>query len=316
MIDWSQKRVLVLGSKPGNQFPLWRGIEQGIAKLQKRGAAVLYLALNDQDIPGRTGEALAFQPTHTLMAGTRPANLMRTPSLLKLLPGLKALWHCDLRPPHTEYAAFKGVLDYVFLVWHTRSGDFDTRKWFNVTGALPRYMPQASPRYNALPNRVPNDTCVFIGDIKDQRFHSERKGIAQALHANVINKTARNDRLKIELRSPTIYRSARYCLSMSPIEPLYTSLRTYNILGCGGLMLLRKFPLCERLFKHGEHALMFDTPGEAISLIQRYNNDPEARDTIADAGLLLQRAKHTGAHRLFNMIEDMDTGCGFKGFLR
>jgi spore maturation protein CgeB len=129
--------------------------------------------------------------------------------------------------------------------------------------------------------------------------------MCSALGAKVMNARERSARLAIEAQMPALYRSSRYCLSMSPLAPGYTSVRTYSILACGGLMLLHRFPGAERIFNDGEHAVLFDTAEEAQARMAELDTEPELRARIADAGRRLHAERHTVAHRIVTICRQV-----------
>jgi spore maturation protein CgeB len=137
-----------------------------------------------------------------------------------------------------------------------------------------------------------------------------------ALGAKVINSRHRHERLKIEARMPELYRSSRYVLSMSPRAPGYTSVRTYSILACGGLLLLHGFPEADRLFTHREHAILFDTAEEAATLLAELDEKEHQREWIAENGRRLHATKHTLAHRVLSICAEVEgLSQGFNGWL-
>lgn len=81
----------------------------------------------------------------------------------------------------------------------------------------------------------------------------------------------------------------------------YSSDRIFRILGCGALLLTKRFPLmsCYGL-QHGDNCLVWDTPAEAVDLARAYCA-PERqaeREQIAAAGQRLAAERHTWEARM------------------
>jgi spore maturation protein CgeB len=166
------------------------------------------------------------------------------------------------------------------------------------------YCPQGAPLRE--PVEIPDaPRVVFVGDLANSTYHVGRRAICNALEARVLNARERSARLAIEAQMPALYRSSRYCLSASPLAPGYTSVRTYSILACGGLMPLHRFPGAERLFTHGENALLFDTAEEARQLTRELDDQPEERARIAENGRRLHAERHTVAHRIVSLCRQV-----------
>jgi spore maturation protein CgeB len=146
---------------------------------------------------------------------------------------------------------------------------------------------------------------VFVGDVANATYHQGRAAICRELGATVINSRDRAGRLAVEARMPALYRTARYVLSMSPRAPAYTSVRTYSILACGGLMLLHRFPDADRLFRDGEHAILFNKASELRGRIEELDQDEARRERIAAAGRELHASKHTVTHRVLSICRTM-----------
>ena len=123
-----------------------------------------------------------------------------------------------------------------------------------------------------------------------------------------MNHRDRPGRLALEGRLPELYRSARYVLSASPLAPGYTSVRTYSVLSCGGLMLLHRFPGADELFTDGVDAVLFDTVEDLKERLLVLDGDPERREDIATAGRELLATRHTVAHRVIAICREV-LGC-------
>jgi Glycosyl transferases group 1 len=265
-------------------------------------------------------EIHSFNP-HVLIAySTRPPALATLARNIRAINCRRALWFCDLRPPNVA-SLIRGSFDGIFLPWtgrfHNPSlqlGDCHVEAWNKLCHARCWYMPQAAELREVTPSPTHAHSVVFVGDLA-LPCHRGRQKLCRAVGAKVINAREGRARAEIYRASPMLYASSGFCLSTSPLADGYTSNRTYNITGCGGLLLLQRFPDADRLFTHGEHALMFDTSSEATALIERFRGDEQERSRLKFAGWKLASRKHTWAHRLLNIASNvMGTDSTFWGF--
>jgi hypothetical protein len=255
-----------------------------------------------------------------VIANTRIAMLKGAPPRLWRCAKRRVLWFWDLRPGEVG-APLRGRVDHVYLsyrgAWSTTSGKpYAPAQWAKAMGCPVGYAPQASPLRSPVLADVEPHRVVFVGDCANKTYHRGRAQMCVALGAKVINSRHRHERLAIEARMPELYRSSRYVLSMSPRAPGYTSVRTYSILACGGLLLLHRFPDADRLFTHREHALLFDTAEEAATLLAELDEKEHERDWIAANGRRLHATKHTIAHRVLSICAEVEgLSQGFNGWL-
>jgi spore maturation protein CgeB len=141
--------------------------------------------------------------------------------------------------------------------------------------------------------------------------------IIQALGARHLNAPWCSPEFQsIEAASRETYRQHRFSLSMSPAVHGYTSLRTFNILACGGLALTRDYPGLDRLFEHRKHMLNWRTVDQAKGLMREYAANPEEAERIRKRGWRHGQARHTVLRRLMNMMANLTTKDGeFWGYL-
>lgn len=313
--NWSAQRVLVVGTHAGNKFPLWRGIEQGLAELQRLGATTMNVSIDDV-IPAMPS-LMDFQPTATIVVSSRIYKLGAIKSHIQQLPGRHALWHNDLVPVGTGHEPLKGMFHLLFMCWSQEDGDYALTKWRDVMNAPTAYMPQGAPLTPELVQvENPTHRVVFIGDHMGDGYHLGRREACRALKAKVFNENHREKRLAIELDSPRIYRDAKYSLAYSLPTEGYNSLRMYNILSYGGLLLVKWFPGIEELMINRHHALFFSNHLQATKLCAEFDNKADTREAIQIAGWKLQSEKHTGIQRLQNMTYALATGdTRFWGYL-
>jgi hypothetical protein len=81
-----------------------------------------------------------------------------------------------------------------------------------------------------------------------------------------------------------------------------TSNRLWRVLGAGGCFLGEWVDGVETFARHGEHALWYRSPAQAVALVHHYLADPEARSRIAEAGRRHALEHHTYTHRLARLL--------------
>ncbi len=296
-------RVLLYGFS-GRGFPGGDGVAEAVDELPAAGVQAVYTHALDPERETKLAEPHDVR----IICNTRIGELLRGPVELWKRSARRVLWFWDLRPGSVG-AALYGSVDAVALSfngrWHSPAGDvYEPAQWGRALSCPVYYCPQAAPLREPVDELGAPDV-LFVGDLQNGTYHLGRRALVQALGATVLNAKQRPDRLAIEARLPTLYRSAGFSLSTSPLAPGYTSVRSYSILACGGTMLLQRFPGVERLFEHGCDALLFDTAAEANELVERYGADSAARRRVADAGRLLHASRHTVAHRIVSLCREV-----------
>jgi len=81
-----------------------------------------------------------------------------------------------------------------------------------------------------------------------------------------------------------------------------TSNRLWRVLGAGGCFLGEWVEGVETFARHGEHALWYRSPAEAVALVRQYLADAAARSHLAEAGRAHALQGHTYAHRLARLL--------------
>jgi len=297
--NW-KNRLAILGA-PESPFPLWTGINQAVREFAREGMAARHF----DSYATTEAELREFDPTAIILVSQRRDNIIATAQLLKSFPVPKACWFCDLRTGE-EADALRGF-DRAFLCFRDSSSEYSWKRWESNSGAKISYMPQGSVISTELqPLSVKRD-LVFIGGIRHQTFHAERKDAIYSLQADLINESKRDKRLEVERQSPATYRQYRYVLSMSPIIPGYTSIRFYNIMAYGGLALTAKFPGIEKMFTHEKHVLAWSTLEQARDLMNAWKRRDAECEMMRKRAWRLQQAKHTVGSRLMNMVANLTT---------
>ena len=308
-------RVLLYGFS-GKGFPGGDGVLEANQLLPQVGVQTVYTHAKEPEL----GDKLRGRYDLAIVTNTRIRELMAAPMELWCCAETTILWFWDLRPGSVG-APLNGRVDRVFLSfngpWMAPGGVlYEPAQWEAALECPVGYCPQASP--TRTPERDGSDSprILFVGDLANRTYHSGRRELTQALGAEVLNARPRDQRLAIEARLPRAYASSRYCLSTSPAAPGYTSVRTYSILACGGLLLLHRFPGCERLIEDGTHAVIFDSAEDAKARLLELDQDVDLRLRIAEAGRALQATRHTVTHRILSICREV-TGVseGFYGWL-
>ena len=313
-VDWTRQRLLLIGSYRANQFPLWRGIDQGLTELVKLGAGIYHS--NIDETPAEIKKIHDFQPTATLIVNTDIPKLAKTHRTFLQIPGPRGLWFNDLRDGPPTFDCFRGYFSTLFMCWSADHLNAQLSRWRDITGSETAYMPQGAP-WNEVVDVPEKRRLFFLGDVQSgTTWHGERAAFMGGLGVTVINHKDRTRRMAAEVESGKLYGSARYAVVHSPLAPGYNSIRLYNVLSYGALALCRRFPGADLLFEDKKHLLFFDGVEDAKALCEHYDERPEERKEIMLAGLTRQREKHTVAHRLANMYWSLITGeKAFWGFL-
>lgn len=303
-------RILLSGFAAGHS-----GVAQTTTELKKLGITVNYF--EDLSVPA----ALEFNPDVLIVYSTRRRFLAAAAPSIRAFKCPKALWHCDLRPPTALARYCRKVFDGVFLPWTGRFndptyglGDCDVAAWRRALEARCWYMPQAAELREPPISDTARRRVVFIGDL-DLPCHRGRRELCKAVGATVLNSKEKKERTAISKASRSLYASSDFSLSMSPPAPEYTSNRTYTILAWRGLLLLHHYPLCEKQFRSGEHALVFKSTKQVHRLIAGFSKDVRSAERVRKAGWTLAASKHTYAHRVLNiaanLLGESDTFWGY-----
>ncbi len=104
---------------------------------------------------------------------------------------------------------------------------------------------------------------------------------------------------------PQVYSSAKIVLGMhlDASSTTQTSVRTFEVLGCGSFYLTQYTPAHEHLFTKGIHLEWVKERAEVAELVRYYLTHNEARAKIAKAGQEYVYAKHTFAQRAAEVKE-------------
>jgi spore maturation protein CgeB len=104
---------------------------------------------------------------------------------------------------------------------------------------------------------------------------------------------------------PILCSSAAINLGLHSVNTSTTmmSMRTFEVLGCGGFYLSQWTPAIERMFKNHYHLVWTKSEEETIDLVNYYLAHPEERKKIALRGQKEVYEKHTYHHRVEDMIK-------------
>jgi hypothetical protein len=291
----------------GRGFPGGDGVAEAIRVLPAAGINATYT----NEIDPHLGDKLAQRYDVSIVCNTRVGAVLKYDPRVWTCARNSVYWFWDLRPGGVA-KPLAGKPTHVFLSyngeWTAPNGArFSPQQWREHLGCWVGYCPQGAPTRTPV-RTAHGDRVVFVGDLSNGTYHRGRREIADAVGARVVNARQRPQRLAIEAKMPTLYRGARYCLSMSPLAPGYTSVRTYSILACGGLMALHRFPGAERIFTDGENAMLFDDVDELRSRLRELDDDEPERERIADNGRRLHSTRHTVAHRVVDICRQVSGG--------
>lgn len=103
---------------------------------------------------------------------------------------------------------------------------------------------------------------------------------------------------------PQVYSSAKIVLGLhlDGSSLTQTSIRTYEVLGCGAFYLTQYTKAHETLFQKGVHLDWVTNEAELLELIHFYLNHDSEREKIALAGQKFVYSHHTVAHRARELI--------------
>lgn len=295
-------RVLLWGFS-GRGFPGGDGVAEAVEWLPRAGVHAVHSTERDPD----QHEKLSARYDVTIVCNTRVAAVLKYDARLWSCAERSAYWFWDLRPGEVA-KDLTGRPSHVFLsyrgAWTSPAGAVFSPEQWRALGCPVGYVPQGAPlRESFTPGN--GARVLFIGDLGNATYHQGRRDVCDRLGATVVNARERWRRLDIEAQMPALYPSARYCLSMSPLAPGYTSVRTYSILACGGLLLLHRFPGADEVFADGKNAVLFDTADQALERMAEVDGDEAGRRRIADAGRLLHATRHTVAHRIVDICRQV-----------
>lgn len=104
---------------------------------------------------------------------------------------------------------------------------------------------------------------------------------------------------------PTVYSSAKIVLGLhcDDTSKTQTSMRTFEVLGCGAFYLTQYTPAHEALFKFGKHLVWAKSPEETVSLVDYYLHNDEERNRIARRGQEKVYREHTYTQRARFVID-------------
>lgn len=100
---------------------------------------------------------------------------------------------------------------------------------------------------------------------------------------------------------PKIYASSKITLGIQNSPNLLTR-RTFECLGSGGLLLTRDTPAVRRHFTAGEQLAVSRNADETLLQVERYLQDAQARQSIADHGQKEVYKNHTYVQRIKEMV--------------
>lgn len=225
------------------------------------------------------------------------------------------MWYHDLRiPPSDRMIERARCVDSFFL---TAGGQRDEWKAAGVSGA--RFLPGAADPYEDHPVAAHDDfvsDVAFIGSGPDPH------------RADVLTELSRHFNVRVwgtgwEAFPPGVDWSgdealggdfARVCASakivigiersfhMAAPVRCYASNRVWRVLSCGGFYLGQATPGKGELLVNGRHCLWYNNMDHACSIIERYLDNPAARDRIRSTGRAFVLEHHTFDKRLENLF--------------
>ncbi len=104
---------------------------------------------------------------------------------------------------------------------------------------------------------------------------------------------------------PTVYSSAKIVLGLhcDDSSKTQTSMRTYEVLGCGAFYLTQYTPAHEYLFEYGTHLVWSKSADDTLRLADYYLNNDAERQKIAQLGQMKVYHEHSYVHRARHVLE-------------
>ena len=115
---------------------------------------------------------------------------------------------------------------------------------------------------------------------------------------------------------PVLCSSAKIVLGLHSVDDSLTmmSMRTFEVLGCGGFYLTQWTPAIEYHFKNHYHLVWSKSAAETRELVDYYLAHPEEREKIALQGQQEVYAHHTYHHRAEDLIKVVERSNKVKYF--
>lgn len=106
------------------------------------------------------------------------------------------------------------------------------------------------------------------------------------------------------LELPDLCASSPFILGIHSIDGSTTmqSMRTFEVLGCGGFFFTQHTSAIEAMFVNHKHLVWSTSPEETIELYDYYVDHPDEMDKIRTAGREFVYANHTYAHRAADIM--------------
>lgn len=212
-------------------------------------------------------------------------------------------WMCDFRNANHFNSITTKLVDYMFVPYYNNHNDF---MQFTKQGVY--YMPQPGNEWIVDTGRTLNSNCVFIGNVSNNYYHSNRAEILKQ-----ISNTTSISVIWNESTTPDqsfIYKNTPISISISTSDMIGgSSNRLYNILAAGGFAFVKYFERIEELFNNHEHLVWFNDIKEIPDLLNMYLSDTDKLNTIKSNAKNIFNEKHTAAARLSNIFSIMNNTC-------
>ena len=84
------------------------------------------------------------------------------------------------------------------------------------------------------------------------------------------------------------------------------TLRVFDILACGGVLLTEPTPQLLEFFRDGEHLYTYRTDAELVLRVQQITGDPESSRLVAERGRQLVLREHLLSHRVARIVGEAE----------
>ncbi|ANE45273.1 hypothetical protein SY83_01810 [Paenibacillus swuensis] len=113
---------------------------------------------------------------------------------------------------------------------------------------------------------------------------------------------------------PDLCASSAFILGVHSIGNSSTmqSMRTFEVLGCGGFFLTQHTPAIEHMFENHKHLVWTQSPEETVELVRYYQARPDAMKRIRTEGQNHAYANHTYRHRAEDIVARLGALTGLR----
>lgn len=298
-------RVLFLNDAPIIKYGIAAGMEE-LGLPMKILALWKYKQPEEQELQLRIAID-SFKPDAVFIEGHPGIHLNTLFTTIKELKQNLIYWAIE-DPPHHKWISIP-YARHSKVVFTTSIELIDKYKALGVESDLLLFA--CNPNIHKQVESVPalSHNIVFVGSNYDSRYEATRTIIEPLLKEDIYVWGLWWDDPKRPVNIPSdkyggllpyeelasVYASAKIVLGLhcDASSKTQTSMRTFEVLGCGAFYLTQYTPAHEHLFRNKEHLTWSRNPEETVRLVRHYLDHPEERRRIAQLGQEEVYKKHT-----------------------